>query len=154
VLDWMWHTKGDNKGPVDLNTVFTKEEGFTKTQAVVLNLLTQRDSQTNAVLYPPGKHIIWLNNLFCSVKLFKRLHGLSIRAAGTIQTTKTKQEENGEQEANIVEEQKGRTKHKKKVPAEGFSPLLTDLKLVHTAQIPWGTLYAKLSKNRTVMEFA
>lgn len=53
-----------------------------------------------------------------------------------------------------MEEQKGRKKRKKKVPAEGFSPLLTDLKLVHTAQIPWGTLYAKLSKDRTVMEFA
>ena len=53
-----------------------------------------------------------------------------------------------------MEEQKGRKKRKKKVPAEGFSPLLTDLKLVHTAQIPWGILYAELSKDRTVMEFA
>ena len=134
--------------------MFTKEEGFTKTQAIVLNLLTQRDSQINAVLYPPGKHVVWLDNLFYSVKLFKRLRGLGIRAAGTVQTTKTKQEEDGEQEANIIEEQKGRKKRKKKVPVEGFSPLLTDLKLVHTAQIPWGTLYAKLSKDRTVMEFA
>lgn len=31
MLDWMWHAKGDNKGPVDLDTVFIKEEGFTKT---------------------------------------------------------------------------------------------------------------------------
>ena len=53
-----------------------------------------------------------------------------------------------------MEEQKGKKKHKKKVLAKGFSPLLTDFKLVHTAQIPWGTLYAKLSKNYMVMEFA
>ena len=52
-----------------------------------------------------------------------------------------------------MEEQKGRKKHKKKVLAKGFSPLLTDFKLVHTAQILWGILYAKLSKNYTVMEF-
>ena len=114
----------------------------------------QRDPQINAVLYPPGKHVVWLDNLFCSVKLFKRLHGLGIGAAGTVQTTKIKREEDGEQETNIVKEQKGRKKCKKKVPAEGFSPLLTNLKLVHTAQILWGTLYAKLSKDRTVIEFA
>ena len=34
----MWHTKGDNKGLVDLNTVFIKEEGFIKTQAVIFDL--------------------------------------------------------------------------------------------------------------------
>jgi len=73
VLDWMWHVKGDNKGLVDLDVVFTREEGFIKTQAVVLNLLIQRDSETDAVLYPPGKHIVWLDNLFCSIKLFERL---------------------------------------------------------------------------------
>lgn len=154
VLDWMWHAKGDNKGPVDLDTVFTKKEGFTKTQAVVLDLLTQRDPITDSVLYPPGKHVVWLDNLFCSVKLFERLRGLSIGAAGTVQTTKTKREEDGDKEANIVVKQKGKTKRKKKVPAEVFSPLLTDLKLVHTAQIPWGTLYGELSKSHTVMEFA
>jgi Transposase IS4 len=54
VLDWLWHAKGDNKGPVDLNTTFTKEEGFSKTQAVVLNLLSQRDADTNEPLYPLG----------------------------------------------------------------------------------------------------
>ena len=40
------------------------------------------------------------------------------------------------------------------MPAEVFSPLLTDLKLVHTAQIPRGTLYGELLKDHTVMEFA
>ena len=39
------------------------------------------------------------------------------------------------------------------MPVEVFSPLLTDFKLVHTAQIPWGTLYGELSKGHTVIEF-
>ena len=90
MLDWIWHMKGDNKGPVDFDTVFTKEEGFTKMQAVILDLLTQHDPITDSILYPLGKHIIWLDNLFYSVKLFKWLCGLGIGAAGTVQTTKTK----------------------------------------------------------------
>ena len=53
-----------------------------------------------------------------------------------------------------MEEQKGRMKYKKKVLAEGFFLLLTDLKLVYTAQIPWGILYAKLFKDCMVIEFA
>ena len=40
ILDWLWHARGDKAGPVDLDKIFTKEEGFLKTQAVVLNLLT------------------------------------------------------------------------------------------------------------------
>ena len=53
-----------------------------------------------------------------------------------------------------MEEQKGRIEYKKKVPAEGFSLLLPDLKLVYTAQIPWGTLYTKLFKDYIVIKFA
>ena len=34
VLDWLWHAKGDKKGPVDLDKAFL-DEGFIKTQAVV-----------------------------------------------------------------------------------------------------------------------
>ena len=39
VLDWIWHAKEANEGPIDLNTSFTEKEGFLKTQAVVLNFL-------------------------------------------------------------------------------------------------------------------
>lgn len=38
VLDFMWHAKGDKKGPVDLDMSFI-DEGFSKTQAVVLDFL-------------------------------------------------------------------------------------------------------------------
>ena len=55
---------GRHKGPVDLDTAYLKE-GFSKTQAVVLNFLTQTNPLTNNEhLYPPGKHVVWLDNLF------------------------------------------------------------------------------------------
>jgi hypothetical protein len=53
-----------------------------------------------------------------------------------------------------VVEKKGKTIRKKKVPVERFLPSLTDLKLVYTAQIPWGTLYRELLEGYMVMEFA
>ena len=40
VLNQLQHARGNNGGLVDLNKHFTKEEGFSKTQAVVLDLLT------------------------------------------------------------------------------------------------------------------
>ena len=54
----MFYAKGNKKGPYDLDEVYIKEEGFSKTQAVVLNLLLQRDDLTNEPLYPLNKHII------------------------------------------------------------------------------------------------
>ena len=68
ILNQLQHTRG-NGGLVNLDESFTKDEGFLKTQVVILNLIIQRDPNTNKPLYPPRKHIIWLNNLFISVKL-------------------------------------------------------------------------------------
>ena len=137
VLNYLWHAKGDKKGPVDLNTTFTEEEGFSKTQAVVLNLLTQRNPETNEPLYSPGRHIIWLNNLFTSVKLLARLRELRIRGAGTVRTSKTKREELGDSEGDILINTEG---SREKVPTEQIDERLSHLKLYHTAQIPWGVL--------------
>jgi len=152
ILDWLWHARGDKAGPVDLDETFTKEEGFSKTQAVVLDLLTQRDAESNEPLYPPGKHIVWLDNLFTSVKLLTRLRGLSIRGTGTVRTTKTEREIKGGGEGDILAHAAGRKKVK--VAAEQISHRLADLKLTHAAQIEWGTLYAVTSKDGQVMEFA
>ena len=69
----MWHAKGDKKGLVDLDESFINEEGLSKTQAAVLDLLLQKDADTNERLYLPGKHVVWLDNLFTSVKLLTRL---------------------------------------------------------------------------------
>jgi len=96
----MWHAKGNKKGPVNLDEFFINK-GFLKTQAVVLNLLLQKDTKTEERLYPPGKHVIWLNNLFISVKLLIRLRGLGIGGAETIQTTKTKRKEQGDFKGDV-----------------------------------------------------
>ena len=51
VLDRMWHAKGDKKGPIDLDDFFLKD-GFSKTQAVVLDLLSQQG------IFNASKHIV------------------------------------------------------------------------------------------------
>ena len=153
ILDFMWHAKGDKKGPVDLDESFI-DEGFSKTQAVVLDLLLQKDTETDERLYPPGKHVVWLDNLFTSVKLLRRLRGLGIGGAGTVRTTKTQREEQGDLEGDIEIVATTKEKKKKKVPTEQMSQRLTELKLTHAAQIPWGELYGELSKDGQVMEFA
>jgi len=79
----MWHAKGNKKGPVDLDESFINK-GFLKTQAVVLDLLLQKDTKIDERLYPPRKHVVWLDNLFTSVKLLRRLRGLSIGGVGTV----------------------------------------------------------------------
>ena len=38
ILNFIWHAKGNKKGPVNLDESFINK-GFSKTQAVVLNLL-------------------------------------------------------------------------------------------------------------------
>ena len=151
ILDFIQHAKGNRKGPVNLDKSFI-EEGFSKTQAVVLNLLLQKDADTNERLYPPRKHVVWLNNLFTSVKLLTRLRGLGIGGAGTVRTTKTKRKEQGDLKGDIkvTTTRQG----KKKVPAKQIKQTLAELKLTHAAQIPWGELYKELSKDGQVMEFA
>jgi hypothetical protein len=72
VLDFIWHAKGDKKGPINLDQSFV-EKGFSKTQAVVLDFLIQLHPESAERLYPPRKHVVWLDNLFISVKLLTRL---------------------------------------------------------------------------------
>lgn len=65
VLDWIYHVKGINKieGPQDLCSYWTVDLGFNQTQAVVLDLVTQEGIARD------HSHIIWLDNLFTSVRL-------------------------------------------------------------------------------------
>ena len=105
----------------------------------MLNLLLQEDVETKERLYPPRQHVVWLNNLFTSIKLLQRLCEEGIGAAGTVRTVKTQREE-----------QEDLTPKRK----EYMSPSLVDLKLIHEGQIPWGTLYVELSNNGQVLELA
>jgi hypothetical protein len=85
VLDFMYHAKGPDGGPVDLDDYFTKELYFSKTHAVVLDLL--------ASLPENGKdHIVWLDNLFTTSRLLSHLRDQGIGAAGTVRTANTRRE--------------------------------------------------------------
>ena len=84
ILDFMWYAKGDREGLVDLDILFVNNEGFLKTQAVVLDLLLQKDTNIEERLYLPKKHVVWLDNLFINVKLLTKLRGLSIGGVGTV----------------------------------------------------------------------
>jgi hypothetical protein len=90
VLDLLWHVKGDgqDQGPQGLRTTW-EEQGFSRTQAVVLELMTRMPNE--------GKgHAVWLDNLFTSSKLLTTLRNYGIGAAGTVRTGRTKREENEE----------------------------------------------------------
>ena len=80
---------------------FVNDKGFSKTQAVVLNMLLQKNTDTEERLYPPGKHVVWLDNLFTSVKLLIKLRSLGIRGVGTVRTTKTMCVEQGDLKGDI-----------------------------------------------------
>jgi hypothetical protein len=90
VLNLLWHVKGDSRdqGPQGLRTIW-EEQGFSRTQAVVLELMTRMPNE--------GKgHSVWLDNLFTSSKLLTTLRNHGIGAAGTVRTSRTKREENEE----------------------------------------------------------
>ena len=87
VLEWLYHAKGDQKGPVDLDDFWTEDLGFSKTQAVVLDLVKQHGISDNF------QHIIWLDNLFTSSRLLRQLKTEGFGAAGTVRTLKTAREE-------------------------------------------------------------
>ena len=143
VLDWLYHCKGDNKGPVDLNDFFTKELGFPKTQAVVLDLLSQHG------ISDQFQHIVWLDNLFTSVRLLTQLEDDGFGAVGTVRTTRTKRE--------VKEAKSGTKAQQKELQKEhnrGLDPRLSDLKIKHNVQLEWGKLYACLSEDQRVLEFA
>ena len=124
VLDWLYHAKGDQLGPVDLDDFWTDDLKFSKTQAVVLDLVTQKGILNNFQL------VIWLDNLFTSARLLRQLKQEGFGAAGTVRTSKTAREKIEEKGHTVLKEQN-----------RGLDPLLSSLKLDHNTQIPWGQLY-------------
>ena len=90
MFDLLWHVKGDgnNQGPQGLRIAWEKQ-GFSKTQAVVLELMTRMPNQ--------GKgYAVHINNLFTSLKLLSTLQQYGIGAAGTVRTGQTRREVNNE----------------------------------------------------------
>ena len=141
ILDWMWHAKGEKYGPYDLDDFWTEDLGFSKTQAVVFDLVKQQGISDKAM------HIIWMDNLFTSAKLLAQLKQEGFGAAGTVRTTKTAREE--------VEEKHGTKRQKQlKEVDRGLDRTLSDLKLKHGGQLTWGQLFGQLSKDGEVTELA
>lgn len=142
VLDWLYHAKGDDAGPVDLDDYWTNDRGFSKTQAVVLDLLKQKGISEHQ------QHVVWLDNLFTSARLLSVLKEEVFGAAGTVPTTKTRQE--------IIEETSGTTAEKNNIKEvnRGLDPALSALKMEHNMQLEWGKLYACLSADGSVLQFA
>lgn len=141
ILDWLYHAKGDANGTVDLDEHWIKEAGFSKTQAVVLDLLHQEG------LSPEDCCVVWLDNLFSSARLFTYLRDRGIGAAGTVRTSKTAKEE--PKESHGTKPQK-----KKAEPNRGLLPCLAELELEHNSQLEWGKLYGGLLKDGKVLQFA
>ena len=186
LLGWLFHQKGSRPqdGPVDVDRFWIEKENgycFSKTQAVVLDLLLQEDG-TGKRWLQPGKHIVWLDNLFTSIQLFTTLRLLGIGAAGTVRTTTTKREiieaaemlevedkdaENSDlEDSDFSSDEEGSSgshpsdhcnaiglpqKPPLKFP---FSEFLTNLKKGYDNQIPWGQLYAEVSQNGMVLQLA
>ena len=143
ILDWRWHAKGSkaNEGPINIDSYWVKTFGFSKTQAVVLDLLAYSG-------LAKGQHICWMDILFNSEALLVELRWLGFGAAGTVRTSTTKREE--------IESSQGEPAQKRRISEEkdrGLDRELVDLKNNHGFQLEWGKLYIKVSP-RDIIQFA
>ena len=130
-----------NAGPGIWTISGQKDLGFSKTQAVVFDIVKQQGLSNKAT------HIIWMDNLFTSAKLLTQLKEEGFGSARTFRTTNTAREE--------VEEKHGMKRQKQlKEMDRGLHPTLSDLKLKYGGQLAWGQLYGELSQDGQVMELA
>ena len=141
VMDWLFHAKGDKQGPIDLDEFWIKDLGFSKTQAVVLDLLKQQD------IADCNKHIVWLDNLFTSARLLTILREYGFGGAGTVRTTNTKRDD-------LEKKQGTKAQQQQKEKNRGLKSSIADLKLEYGAEIEWGKLYGVISEDGKVAQFA
>jgi hypothetical protein len=160
LLDWRFHHKGAGLGPVGLQPQW-RQQGFSPTEAVVLDLLLSPHM-------PPDKHVVWLDNLFTSCRLLSKLREEGIGGAGTVKTSKSKDElmdegANEPEQSPLADQDLLADYHASEASqntdttniedARGLNTSLRDLKTLGD-QIPWGKLYGKVSNDGKVMEFA
>ena len=142
VIDWLYHAKGDKKGPIGLDIHWTKKLGFSKTEAVVLQL-------ASTALQSGFRHAIWLDNLFTSASLLLRLKQMGYGGAGTCRTQKTEREKEEQSHGSKAQRQQ-HTKEKNR----GLNSFLSEIKLIYGPAIEWGELHGRLSNDKEVMQFA
>ena len=126
-----------------MDDYWTKNLDFSKTQAVVLNLLSQEGINKD------NYHVVWLDNLFTSTPLFTQLKHEEFAAAETTRLSQTKREKS-EQTADEPA-QKTRMKKEKN---RGLADTLVDIKLKWGQQLEWGKLFDCVSSNGEIMQFA
>jgi hypothetical protein len=102
VLNWLWHHKGEKHGPIDLDVKWLAE-GFSKTEAVVLTLVSRLPNEGKGC-------VIYLDNLFTTARLLRTLREIGVGAAGTARTSKTAREEWDEKQAQKQAGQEGKSK--------------------------------------------
>lgn len=92
-------------------------------------------------------HIIWLDNLFTSVRLLSQLDFEGFGAAGTVRATSTSREE--------LEAREGTKAQKKSTePNRGLDQRRADLRTKWNPALEWGQLYGSLSSDKKVMQYA
>jgi hypothetical protein len=156
VFDFMWHARGIRKidGPQGLDPKWQKQ-GFTATQAVVLELMLRNRHPDSA------SQVVWIDNLFTSAHLLAELRKFGIGGAGTVRTTKTKREEMEEKTQPSQSSQPSQPSQlsQSSQPTRefnrGLNQSIADIKIRHNTKIPWGALYAEISyAEPTVIQFA
>ena len=100
-----------------------------------------------AAISKARKHIIWIDNLFTGCRLLVQCADLGFSAAGTVQTSKTAREEAEQQRGTLP--QKKNAEHNR-----GLIKRLSNIKLVHANQIPWGELHTNLSSDGNILQLA
>ena len=141
VLNWLFHAKDDKFDSVDLNDFWIKDESFSKTQVVVLNLMTQQD------ISDLDKHVLWLNNLFTSARLLFIFRDFEFEVADIVRVIKTKKDE-------YEEKHDTKTQKQQKEKNKELDTFLSDLKLKYEIQLEWKQLYEVISVDKRVAQFA
>ena len=141
VLNWLYHAKNDNKDSVNLNSVYTKEWRFSKTQTVCFDLLQQKNISDDY------NCVLWVDNLFTSADWIIQCKKIDFGAADTVRTSKTKREK-------LEEKQNTKAQKQRKKYNRDLNSNLADLKLKHEAQIAWDNLYEKITNDANVLQFA
>jgi len=98
-----------------------------------------------------------MDNLFISICLLAELRRLGIGAAGIVQTTKIKREEQEESTQIKAESQISGISNEKCTSKSnrGLNQSITDIKIRHNTKVPWGTLYAEVSHTEpSILQFA
>ena len=141
ILNWIYHSKRTKR--IDLDDFWTDWCGLFKTEAVMVDLVKQEG------IYNDFRYMVWVDNLFTSAKLFRRLKEEGFGAAGTVRLSNTKRER--------IEGSSGtaaQRRNQQLEPNRGLPLWIMELRTKYEKQIPWGTFYGTTTENQAVLILA